>query len=138
MSWLNKLILFFIGFQLYGCHSSKSETVKVNTAVVRTIFPQKEKILIISCIKCSCFLPALNYAYKQDSSYFKTISVFADTSCNKWSFSVNHISQKLIDSIGDDMYNIILLKSNEDDYIARVIDSKESPRLLESIKFFFD
>jgi hypothetical protein len=79
----------------------------------------------------------MNGAFKKDSTFFKQIYMVTDTNCTKLKFHMDYISQAGIDSISNEMYNVTLLKRVNGNYVGRMIETEESPKILEVVKTFF-
>lgn len=133
-----KQLLFFLLIFLLSCkQDNRSEVIIDQTAALQN-FNGKEKVLLVSCLKCNCFNEDIPRAYQKDSLFFKSLDVFADTSCSKWGFRVNHLPLQKIDSLGEDIYNVILLRLKDGVYTCRVVSSKEGRQLLEIAQRFFE
>lgn len=138
----NKIIfgclILFLCFQL-GCEEKKHNTkILVTKGEASYYFKNQKNILLLSCIKCNCFIDALEHANKQDSNYFKQLFIASDSNCTRLSFTTHHIPQHVMDSLDDNWYNVILLKKEGKDYFTRIISTDESNQLLQITKEFFD
>lgn len=127
-------LLFFI----ISCSSNKKEALEIDQSKAKLYFQEKERVLLVSCLKCSCFIPAIESAYNQDSSFLRTIYMATDTGCNSYRIKFEHVSQSKMDEISDNLYNVVLFKLKRGTYITRVIDSKESPQIIQIAKSFFE
>lgn len=136
-----KISLLFLSLVLLeGCKTTnKIHYIDINQKATYQYFNGQKKVLILSCVRCGCFINAMGSAYHKDKLFFDDINIFTDTTCTSLKFIKNHISQKKIDSISNEIYNITLLKKvyQNGEYIARIVETKESPRLLDICKEFF-
>ena len=135
----NSPLIFALIFISLACTNriKTNQKINVNQNVIHKLVNEHDKILILSCVRCGCFIDAIKDAYKKDSIFLKTIYLATDTNCTKLKFTFNHLSQNQIDSISDDLYNVVLLKKTESGYQVREIETKESPKILEIIKAYF-
>jgi hypothetical protein len=131
-------LLMLIGS--FSCDSGKeSPNYKINSTIIKEFFPNSDKIIILSCVRCGCFIDIMNKLSFQDREYLINISFATDTSCNKINFPLQVIPQRFIDSISMDIYNIILLKKiKSGEYKMKVIETKESDNFIQIAKNYFN
>ncbi|GEM_PF-3337081 len=133
-------VLILLPFLLVACNSvdtNKNTSLNFNVDRAGELFKGATNILLLPCVGCGCFKEALPEAYKKDSAAFKGVTIFSDTSCTDFSFKYDHIAQKDLDNLSEDFYNIILLKYENDNYVSRILDSKESHKIAAICKVFF-
>lgn len=141
-----KSILFLAVIIFPICCNSRPEAKKVAALPIgidmkrfAALFPDStEKAMILSCVGCTCFKDKLNELYRQDSLFVKKFVVAADFKCVHLDFDTRHIAQPEIDSISMDIYNLTLFKRESDSIVCRIVETAESPRLLEIAKKFYD
>lgn len=122
---------------VYSCKRNEQSMVKINQGKAKLYLQAKERVLLASCLSCSCFKPALENLCKKDSLLLKNVFFFADTGCIPEVRNLHHISQNAIDEISDEIYNITLLKLVNGNYQIRVINTKESDNLYKIVKGYF-
>jgi hypothetical protein len=123
-------------FLFIGC-KAKAPVLSIDQTVASTYFNAERRIIVLSCVRCRCFVDALNNAWKTDSDYLKSVAVYADTTCTKLVFPVKHISQSNIDNLSSDLYNVILLKKTDNKYDFRIVQTKENHRFINLYTQFF-
>lgn len=116
---------------------SKVQFVEVDKQRCDSLFDKQDNIIIVSCVRCGCFNKSLSDAYKADSAFFKQIYLVADTACGKFRFIPHHVSQSALDSLNDDLYNLTLIKRTPTGFSGRIVETKESIKLLSVCKSFF-
>ena len=136
----SNLLIFVLTLISLTCTNAtkNDQKILVNQNVANKLFKGHDKILLLSCVRCGCFLDALENLYRKDSIFLKTIYLITDTNCTKFTFTLNHISQNQIDSISDDLYNVVLFKKTKSGYQVREIETKESPKILEISRDYFN
>ena len=141
MTLRNRFLVLATGiFFMLACNNNRKQysTVKIDVQKAKALFKNNNKILVLPCIACGCFEPALNDAFLRDSSFFKEVYCVTDTTCKSLSFSTHHLSQRNLDSISDEIYNVTLIQFSGDQYRLRIIDSDENGRLLKIAHNFFE
>jgi hypothetical protein len=124
-----------------GCGSvqKQANSININQDKAGQLFKGQKNVMILSCVRCGCFIQALPAAYIKDRSFFESVYLLTDTTCNSLKFIKNHIPQQEIDGISNEIYNIALFKkSNEKgEYKFRIIETKENAEILAICKDFF-
>lgn len=81
-------------------------------------FPQLDKAknnLIISCIRCACIDELIRKAIEVKNEDLSTYIIWGDTTCNsglKKIVVIHHLSQQSIDSVSEEIYNMLIIKAN--------------------------
>ena len=129
-----KLLLLF----LCACQSTSKQppSATVNENIANRIFTQKKPVVILSCIRCECFIDAVNSLYKNNSSVFQEFTFFTDTNCNKLNFKATYIAQKTLDSLSNDIFNLALIKSQGNSFEVKIVDTEQASQLLSVINQF--
>lgn len=132
------LLLIGIGISCNEALEKSPERAK-SDFVTTDLFASQPDVLLLSCVRCSCFTNDLMAAYREDSMFFKKIYMVSDSSCGIGQLFEYSIQQSQLDQLNEDFFNIILLrktgKGNE--YKYRIIQTKESRNLLGIAKTFF-
>ncbi len=97
-----------------------------------------DKVMVLSCIRCGCFMSELPRAWRQDSTYFRQLWLVADTGCTRLPFLNGHVSQKELDGLSDELYNLVLIKREGNQYTGRIIETRESGEIRSICRRFFD
>lgn len=124
---------------LFGCssrHQEKKE-LSINEKIAESVLGNRDKAALLNCISCSCFVPAIKDAYKNAPDYWESMPLFADSACIRFPFKTYQADQKRIDSISDELYNLILFKKRNNQYDIRIVEPKESLDLQEVFEDFF-
>jgi hypothetical protein len=132
-------LLFYISF-LFACNakiSKQNSTITIDTPadLDKIIEDNGKKKIIVSCNKCGCVNDLLkDFTNKAIRNEYQII---ADTNCLK-SFKVDKsITQKQLDEISLDFYNITLIKKVNGKYFFRNIDAKEVEKYLDIFNTFY-
>ncbi len=124
-----------------GCSSVQKQipVINLNQGIANRIFKGQSRVIILSCVRCGCFIQALPAAYSKDKSFFESVYLLTDTTCNSLKFIKNHIPQQEIDSISNAIYNIALFKKSnvKGEYKFRIIETKENAGISAICKDFF-
>ncbi len=110
MSLINKFLfcIFILLFSVAGCFWPTS-TSRISPHKIDTYFGGLDRLVLFSCLRCQCFVKEWeNIADKR--GVFQVVKFFTDTGCHKPGFAFDHVSQKKIDSISTEFYNVVLLK----------------------------
>lgn len=133
--------LFILMLPIIACKSPKGNPggMAEEKYVQTNLFASQPDIMILSCVRCSCFDKDLPVAYQKDSLFFKRIYLVADSICGIRQIPYHSIQQSRIDELSEDFFNIILLRKtgNGNEYKYRIIQTKESRNLLEITKAFY-
>lgn len=132
------IILFLFVIACKVPKENQEENIKEK--YVRTnLFALQPDVMVISCIRCSCFDKDLPDAYRKDSLFFKRIYIVADSTCGIRQLLYQPVQQSRIDELSEDFFNIILLRKTGtgNEYKYRIIQTKESRNLLDIAKSFF-
>lgn len=140
---LNRLLLVPIIVFLATCKDptqgiKPTEGIKINSDILQKYAGEKNTYIIMSCVRCSCFDGDLKRIKPADIEYLRQFIFITDTTCGKIEFSNAHLSQNIIDSISDDIYNITLIKRNSNNgFLVRIIKQEESTQFLKICRTFF-
>lgn len=137
--WYSLLLLLALGCSSNvptGASLGKANAV-INTTILQDRFPGKEKIALMSCIRCGCFVSLFNNLSGADKAALKDVSFVSDTTCNKLNYPSLHISQQAIDSISLDLYNVVLFRKKKDGYDMRLVETDERKDFARICSDFF-
>lgn len=144
MSFSSKILYGLLLLLVTGCSSNvpaggslPKPELSVNTAILRNRFPGEEKIALLSCIRCGCFVTLLNNMTSADKAAMKDVVFLSDTTCNNINYPSLHITQAAIDSISFDLYNVVLFRKKDQDYKVRIIETEESKNFSRICSEFF-
>jgi hypothetical protein len=129
------LSLFFIGCG--NVSNSSKQTIKISSEALLNFPSEKGCYIIISCVRCSCFNTVIRNFKAEEKEYFSHITILADTTCTKTNIPALHTTQKLIDGISEDIYNITLVKRMNGQVVNRIIQTDESSNFFLICKKFF-
>jgi len=118
--------------------NSKEKKINANTEILKRRFPEAKRLILFSCVRCGCFVDLLNSLSTENNKYVKQQYFITDSNCNKINFPIIHLSQKIIDSISVDIYNLTLVKRINNKYEFRIIETEEKDNWEEISKSFFD
>jgi hypothetical protein len=136
---INNLLMAIVVFTAFqNCRNTKQANPNFDIVAAKKMFHNNENIMLLPCVACGCFKPALEDAYKKDSIFFNSVYFVTDSTCSKFPFSNAHISQRRLDSLSDEFYNVTLIKFEGDKYKVRIINSDENGNLLKIAKSFFN
>jgi hypothetical protein len=110
--------IIFIAFISQSCVQNKS--LEIITSKFKS-----DKIMLVSCIQCKCINEELEKMYNKDNKVFNGYLFFGDTNClseYKFKAAITHISQRTIDSLFLENYNLTII--NTDKYPNKVISIK--------------
>lgn len=136
----NLIVLLFLTFLLsWKCTDEKHSQIIFDAQMLEnSLLKNNDRVMIFSCIRCGCFIETINNVYKKDKDFFQTHRLVTDTNCNKLEATVHYISQKTIDSLCEDIYNVTLFKKRNNVVSCRLIETHESDNFLEICKEFYD
>jgi hypothetical protein len=144
MSFSSKILYGLLLLLATGCSSNvptgggpAKPDISINTAILRNNLRGEEKIALMSCIRCGCFVNLLNNLTSADKAALKDVVFLSDTTCNKINYPSLHISQAAIDSISFDLYNVVLFRKENQDYKMRIIETDESKDFSRICSDFF-
>jgi hypothetical protein len=140
MSSGNIILYALLLLLLMGCSSNQpTGPVKsdINKAILQNRLPRGEKIALVSCIRCGCFVKMLNNLTSQEKTALQDVVFLSDTTCNKINYPSLHITQSAIDSISQDLYNIVLFRKTNEGYDVRLIETEESKDFTRICTDFF-
>lgn len=132
------LIVLVFSAQLQ-CNSEKKRTTKINydrNKLDSLVTRYGKNLALLSCIRCGCFVEAYNKipAFQQTVGY----RLLTDKNCNKMKFPVEHISQRDMQAISEDFYNLTLIKSRDNGISFKILTIQESKAIDKEAKRFFD
>ena len=142
MSYKAVTLILFISINLSYCNYKKSHnyiSLPINQEKAHNLFRDQKQIIVLTCISCSCFKQAIDAGQKKDSSFWNRLNIFCDSSCVKLQIPNSiHIDQKALDSVSEDLYNMVLFREVKGNYEVMIIDSKNNNNLKNIIKEFFE
>lgn len=124
---LNKLIVLIVFF---GC---KNKNGIQNFSAL--LGENASKTIIISCIRCSCTIDDLNKLISNNDPAIADYRFIGDTTCLNGFVSkkrVVHVSQKKLDSISTNFYNLLIYNPNKKNKKFKMLKTEDS----ENLKFF--
>jgi hypothetical protein len=119
----NRLFLLLL---ICGCSSSPKQQKFAGFAGLC----KGDKTIVISCIRCSCVIEVLNHTIETNPGLLNGYSFVGDTTCNGgflWRSKMFHYSQKQLDSISTELYNMLIIKTNGGGKTLRLIETLEAP-----------
>ncbi|MBN8686078.1 MAG: hypothetical protein J0M10_03630 [Chitinophagales bacterium] len=119
-----------------GKNSTLENSEIINSDILKS-HVSSDKLVIVTCIRCGCFIDALNGLPESEMNYFSQYSILTDTNCNKLKMPAIHIDKLTIDSISTDIYNITLIKRENGLYKSRIIQLNESSKIVDIMKEYF-
>lgn len=133
-------LLFVVLCFALSCHQEPKKSIPIilNLQKARLLFNNESNIMIFPCPSCGCFEPALNDAFLKDQTLFDEIYFLTDTNCHSTVIPPNHIDQIQLDSLSDELYNIVLIKALGDTYHVRIVESSENGKLRSIVRGFFN
>lgn len=144
MSFRSKILYSLLLLLTTGCSSNVPAgggTVKpdisINTAILQNRLPGEDKIALMSCIRCGCFVNLLNNMTGADKAALKDVVFLSDTSCNKITYPSLHIPQVAVDSMSLDLYNVVLFRKKKEGYKVRIVETDESKNFARICSDFF-
>lgn len=134
MRYLSFFLVAYLFTGVLSCseHDFNSELLKKNT--------NSDEGIIVSCIRCNCVIEELTDYYKSNKNIESKIQLYADTNCLK-PFSkkkINFLSQKVLDSVYEKNYNLILFKRDRDKYDYKLVKTEDALKFMQIAKAFFD
>lgn len=136
----HRSILFYTIF-LTACESKNNQVVTklyFNEGLLDSITKiYSNNIAILSCLNCDCFRQEYNKEFARSKSGPIGYTLIADTNCVKLSFPIAHMSQKLIDSLSDNIYNLVLIHGKGQKASYRILRVNESTRIQKEADKFF-
>lgn len=131
-------IFLFTTVLFIGCNTKITQRkIDVIENEISKIY--KKPILILSCIRCGCFVDLFKSNNPKVNDALKNYDIFSDSTCSSHTIfkqKVNHISSKIIDSIYEENYNVIIIKKKNERYIAKLIETEGSGHLSEILTKF--
>jgi hypothetical protein len=135
----NTLVFIVWAFFSFMCRGSKkviTENVNINKKELDSVMSiHGEKIAILSCLRCHCFVEDFNLRYYKSGKKPEGYILLTDTTCNKLLFSATHISNDIIERISEDIYNLTLLKKSGAHIKIKIVsveDSRNADKVAES------
>jgi hypothetical protein len=133
-------LIFLTSLSFFGCarkNSGNAEKVFYSKDAL-TQHMVADKIILVTCTRCGCFVDALNNLASDDYEYISTFPVLNDTNCNRLKIPNHYIDRKAIDSISTDLYNVVLIKRSNGHYQFKILSLSESANIAIAIRNYFD
>ncbi len=129
---LNKFPFFIFYFLLIGCKTSNKFTkiIKINQNQAAKIINDKP-VLIMSCIKCGCFIDVINDFEIKNPTLFNSYAFLTDKTCVSGLKNVERFQQlnkATLDSLFEENYNVILVKRKNNDFESLLIETEGSKK----------
>ncbi len=137
----HKLILLIALWSLLiACSATRRGAlpVNLNAPMADSLFNRfGDNIAIVSCLRCACFVDALNKEFVEKSVVPTGYILITDTSCNKFRFNVQHVPAATLDRLSDDIYNVTFLQKRDTGIAYRILHIEESARIHSIAQRFF-
>jgi hypothetical protein len=134
-----RLTSVFLILIILSCRNVvKSREIVINQSVAMDIYKDKP-VLLISCVKCGCFLDILSKPSDALVSTLSRYEILADSNCiskSKLPVQVGYISQTKIDNLFEDNYNLIVLSKRDNVFKSKLIETEGSPYLNKILSAF--
>jgi hypothetical protein len=134
-----KYFLYFLTlYSLFQCRSIPPQTKLFKTEILKR-YSKGDSGIIISCFNCKCSIDFMTFYLGR---HFEN-PVFMDTNCIQLrpkGVSYNHIDTKMIDSIFERNYNVILFKNlnRPDSFSFEILKSEEYKDFMKITNKFFN
>lgn len=137
-----RLILFFLIAAAFGACQRKAakEPVVSQITIHENIlqrYTKNDELIIVTCTGCHCFIEALNAMPAAQRAKVQQYPILSDTVCSHLELPCIVVTQRALDSISSDIYNVTLLKKVNGSFLTRVIQLDEAKKILEVIEAFF-
>lgn len=133
--------IFFYTFFLTACGSKNNQVVTklyFNESLLDSITEiYSNNIAILSCLNCDCFRQEYNKEFSRSRTGPIGYTLIADTNCVKLRFPIVHMSQKLIDSLSDNIYNLVFINGKGQKAPYKILRVNESSRIQKEADKFF-
>jgi hypothetical protein len=96
-----------------------------------------DKIILVTCTRCGCFVDAINNLKNEDYKYVSSFPILADSNCNRLNIPSHYIHRKVIDSISTDLYNIVLIKRSNGHYEFNILSLSQSANIALAMRNYF-
>jgi hypothetical protein len=136
MPWNRKTIvsLLLLMFLSSSFYPKSKKMLFAEQVFYKHVPATAEQGILVSCAKCSCFLPVMDSYMKQAAH--RNMFIGADSNCTRMRFP-NHVSQSGMDEISEDFYNVVLFRKKGNMVQCRVVTTIESSRFEAVCKRFF-
>jgi hypothetical protein len=136
-----RLCSIIIVVTLFSCRSSiTNRAIDIDESFIGSVYNDKP-ILLISCIKCGCFIDILSKPTNELTNILSKYEIYADSACTDKKilpFHIRHIPQLKIDSIFSENYNLIIVNKSENTFRARLIETDGSSKLDKILSTFLE
>ena len=137
---MEKKLLIILLVLVLGCKNNdqgNEPPIEINAVFIQKYTPA-DKVIILTCTRCGCFVDALNTLNENEKSFLSKYPILTDTICNSLNIPSIFMDSKTMDSISTDIFNITLLKKKDNRFNVRIIKLNESNKIIPIIKDFFE
>ncbi len=127
-----KLLFFILIVSILSCNHVNNKSFSGFKK-----YAENKSSIIISCVKCGCVTDELNKISEQNPKLLKEYDIYIDSTCKAnldKNIKTQQISQKTIDSISTEFYNILILKKKDKDVEIQNLKSKDITKLENLMK----
>ncbi len=134
---MKSLKLFFTTFIFTNISSCSNS--EFNFDLLKNNINSEEGI-IVSCIRCTCVVEELDSYYLVNDNFVTKVPLYADTNCLQpfLKKKINHLNQRVLDSIYEKNYNLILFKREGSTYNFKLVKTEDAIKFPQIAKAFFE
>ncbi len=129
---------FFVFTVIMACKGPQKYLPNLNQAQANLFFKaDANKHLVYARMSCGCMREVLLNPSPKLRAILNSVAIYADTNTIKPILPFVSVTQKSIDSVSLDFYNITLVKKVDGKFVVRILDSEEVFQAEKIIKDWF-